>query len=107
MKMIAQSLKCITLCLLVTAMMGCAPTPTKKSTGEYIDDAAITAKVKSALIADPNVSGLAVNVDTFKGEVLLSGFVNSAAQAQKAGEIASKVSGVKSVKNNLVVKPGT
>jgi len=89
---------------LVTAFLGCASTPTKEGTGEYIDDSAITTKVKSAKLGDSDLKVFQINVETFKGEVQLSGFVDSAAAKQKAGEVARGVGGVKSVKNNLIVK---
>ena len=89
---------------LVTAFLGCASTPTKEGTGEYIDDSAITTKVKSAILGDSALKVFQINVETFKGEVQLSGFVDSAAAKQKAGEVARGVGGVKSVRNNLVVK---
>ena len=89
---------------LVTAFLGCASTPTKEGTGEYIDDSAITTKVKSAILGDSALKVFQINVETFKGEVQLSGFVDSAASAKKAGEVARGVGGVKSVKNNLIVK---
>jgi len=89
---------------LVTAFLGCASTPTKEGTGEYIDDSAITTKVKSAILGDSALKVFQINVETFKGEVQLSGFVDSAAAKQKAGEVARGVGGVKSVKNNLIVK---
>jgi len=89
---------------LVTAFLGCASTPTKEGTGEYIDDSAITTKVKSAILGDSALKVFQINVETFKGEVQLSGFVDSAAACKKAGEVARGVGGVKSVKNNLIVK---
>jgi len=70
----------------------------------YIDDSVITAKVKAALVKDPEVKSLEVSVTTDKGNVLLSGFVDSEKQVQRAREIAAAVEGVKSVKSNLVVK---
>ena len=93
--------------LLMTGLLslaGCAGEGTAKSTGEYIDDSAITAKVKSAMLADESVSGLKVNVETFKGTVQLSGFVDTEAEARRAVEIARGVKGVKSVKNDLVIR---
>ena len=89
---------------LVTAFLGCASTPTKEGTGEYIDDSAITTKVKSAILGDSALKVFQINVETFKGEVQLSGFVDSAEAKQKAEVVARGVSGVKSVKNNLIVK---
>ena len=89
---------------LVTAFLGCASTPTRESTGEYVDDSTITTKVKAAIFNDPALKVFQINVETFKGEVQLSGFVDSAQSVKKAGEVARGVGGVKSVKNNLVVK---
>jgi hyperosmotically inducible protein len=83
---------------------GCASTPTRDSTGQYVDDTVITTKVKSALLGDDAVKSLAVSVETVKGVVQLSGFVNTAEQRSAAGRDASAVSGVKSVKNDLLVK---
>lgn len=83
---------------------GCAGTPTKASTGEHIDDAVITTKVKAKLFNDNDVSGFDVQVETFKGQVQLSGFVDTPKQRQKAEQIAKAVPGVKSVTNNLLVK---
>jgi osmotically-inducible protein OsmY len=83
---------------------GCASTPTRESTGEYVDDSTITAKVKAALVKDPVVKALDVKVETFKGAVQLSGFVNSEAERTQAGNVAASVSGVTSVKNGIVVK---
>ena len=90
--------------VLVTAFLGCASTPTKEGTGEYVDDSAITTKVKAAIMAESSLKVFQINVETFKGEVQLSGFVDSAKTVQKAGEVARGVGGVKSVKNSLVVK---
>jgi osmotically-inducible protein OsmY len=90
--------------VLVTAFLGCASTPKKEGTGEYIDDSAITTKVKSAILGDSALKVFQINVETFKGEVQLSGFVDSAEMKTKAGEVARGVGGVKSVKNNIIVK---
>ncbi len=90
--------------VLVTAFLGCASTQKKEGTGEYIDDSAITTKVKSAILGDSALKVFQINVETFKGEVQLSGFVDSAEMKTKAGEVARGVGGVKSVKNNLIVK---
>src|SRR4051812_4285281 len=81
---------------------GCASTPTRESTGEYVDDSTITAKVKAALVKDPVVKALDVKVETFKGSVQLSGFVNSEAEKTQAGSVAAAVSGVTGVRNDLV-----
>jgi osmotically-inducible protein OsmY len=98
---ILSFLVCITL---VTAFLGCASTPTRESTGEYVDDSVITTKVKAAIFNDPSLKVFQINVETFKGEVQLSGSVDSAQMVKKAGEVARSVPGVKSVKNDLIVK---
>ncbi len=85
---------------------GCASTATRESTGEYIDDSVITTKVKAALLGDKQVSGMSVNVETFKGVVQLSGFVNTEMEKIQAERLASGVSGVQSVSNNIIVKSG-
>ena len=90
--------------MLIAVFLGCASTPTRESTGEYIDDSTITTKVKSAIFSDPSLKVFQINVETFKGEVQLSGSVDSAQHVKKAGEVARGVGGVKSVKNNLIVK---
>ncbi|MCX7092121.1 MAG: BON domain-containing protein [Methylococcaceae bacterium] len=92
--------------LALTLMMagGCASTPQTEGTGEYVDDSVVTTKVKAALVNDPNVSAAEVNVETFKGVVQLSGFVNSRADMNRAIELARNVPGVKSVKNDMRLK---
>ncbi|SRR5579875_2237341 len=77
---------------------------THKSLGQYIDDSGITTKVKAALVADPDVNGLDIKVNTYKGVVQLSGFVNSPQQASRAVQIAQDVNGVKKVEDKLTVK---
>ncbi len=83
---------------------GCASSATQASTGEYIDDTVITAKVKSALIANDDIKSLAISVETLKGVVQLSGFVNNADQKMMAAREAGSVQGVIEVRNNLIVK---
>ncbi len=83
---------------------GCAPTATRESPGEYAGDAAITAKVKTALIREPGVKAAAINVETFRGVVQLSGFVDTQDMADRAVAAASRVGGVKSVKNDMRLK---
>jgi osmotically-inducible protein OsmY len=89
---------------LLVSLVACAPTPTREGTGEYIDDSLITSKVKAAFAADPTVKATQVQVETFKGTVQLSGFVDSRESAEKAVEIARNVKGVKSVKNDTVIR---
>ncbi len=89
---------------LAALIAGCAGTKTRESTGEYVDNSVITAKVKAAILEDPMLKMFQINVETFKGEVQLSGFVDSAEAAARAEEITRKVKGVTSVKNSLIVK---
>lgn len=89
---------------LVSFSTGCAGTATRQSTGEYVDDAAITAKVKAALVQDELVKAMQVDVTTFKGNVQLSGFVDTAEQKARAAQVASTVEGVSDVTNNITVK---
>lgn len=86
---------------LLATLVGCASGPNSKSTGQVIDDAAITAKVKTALIRDDSVNANAVNVETYKGTVQLSGFVDDREDIDKAEELATNVSGVRDVRNDL------
>jgi osmotically-inducible protein OsmY len=88
----------------VTLLAGCASTPQQESTGQYIDDSAITTKVKAVIFNDPMLKVLQINVESFKGVVQLSGFVNTPQASAKAVEVARSVEGVKSVKNSLIVK---
>ncbi|MBL9208103.1 MAG: BON domain-containing protein [Opitutaceae bacterium] len=83
---------------------GCAATSTQASTGQYIDDSAITVKVKAAFVKDPLIKAFDVSVETFKGVVQLSGFVNTATEKEQAGKIAATINGVTEVKNNIAVK---
>jgi osmotically-inducible protein OsmY len=75
-----------------------------QTTGEYIDDSAITTKVKTRLFQDPATSGFAIQVTTYQGTVQLSGFVNNAREKERATELAQEIPGVKRVRNDLIVK---
>jgi osmotically-inducible protein OsmY len=76
-----------------------------KSIGETIDDATITARVKTILLNDPQVGGLRIDVDTSLGVVTMSGTVKSQAEEQRAIQLARSVTGVKDVKSTLQVNP--
>jgi osmotically-inducible protein OsmY len=89
---------------LMAAFLGCAATQTSESTGQYIDNSAITTKVKAAIFKDEMLKTFQISVESYKGEVQLSGFVNSPEAVTRAGKVARSVKGVVSVKNNLVVK---
>jgi osmotically-inducible protein OsmY len=90
--------------VVLVATIGCAGSSTNESAGEYIDDTVITAKVKTALVGDAEVKATEVNVETFKGVVQLSGFVESSAAMARATAIAGKIEGVKSVRNDMRIK---
>jgi osmotically-inducible protein OsmY len=101
---IAQRLATMLFAASLIAVAGCASTSTKEGTGEYIDDSVITTKVKAAIFNEPMLKSTEINVETFKGEVQLSGFVASPANGNKAVEVARGIKGVKSVKNDIRVK---
>jgi osmotically-inducible protein OsmY len=78
----------------------------KQTTGSYVDDATVTAKVKTAIATDVGVKAAAnVNVETHRGVVQLSGFADSDEQASRAAQAAQKVSGVRTVQNDIRIKP--
>ena len=89
---------------MVASAWGCGSTATTEGTGEYVDDSVVTAKVKAAIFNDPTLKVNEINVETFKGVVQLSGFVNSQADINKAVQVARGVAGVKSVKNDMRLK---
>ena len=92
------------LLMVIAIFVACGSTSKQTSPGEYVDDSVITTKVKSLLAADDFLKSFQVSVETYKGTVQLSGFVGSQKAVDKAGEIARSVKGVKSVKNDLIVK---
>ena len=95
---------CLVLLMLVATFAVCAPARAEESTGEYVDDSVITAKVKALLAEDDFLKSFQISVETNKGTVQLSGSVDSRDAVNKAGEITRSVEGVTSVKNNLIVK---
>jgi len=96
--------KFIVCLILFASFLGCASTTEQESTGQYIDNTVITSRVKAAIFDEPSLKTMQINVESYKGEVQLSGFVNSAASVQKASEIARRIEVVVAVKNDLVVK---
>ncbi len=85
-------------------LSGCNVLRGQSTPGEYVDDVAITTKVKAKLLDDDSVEGLDVNVDSTNGKVTLSGWADSEAEVRAAGQLAREVDGVKSVENKLQVK---
>jgi osmotically-inducible protein OsmY len=88
----------------LTALAGCASTQKHESTGQYIDDSAITTSVKAAIFNEPGLKSSEINVETFKGRVQLSGFVSSRANSDRATQVAQAVNGVTSVANDMRIK---
>lgn len=87
-------------------LSACAPTPTSRSTGQTLDDASITTRVKTAIAQKETLGqALSINVDTYRGVVSLSGFVDNKQQATDAAQVATHIAGVERVINNLQVKP--
>ena len=96
-----------TVLLLVALITPLLLTACGKTVGETIDDATISTRVKTALLNDPDIGGLRIDVDTFKGVVTLSGSVKTAAERDKAMTIARKIGGVTDVKSTLQIIPGS
>jgi osmotically-inducible protein OsmY len=90
--------------MLMVGFVACASSPKQESTGEFVDDSVITTKVKSLLAGDDFLKSFQISVETRKGVVQLSGFVDSQNAVNKAGQIAKGVGGVKAVRNDLIVK---
>jgi hyperosmotically inducible protein len=90
--------------LLLMSIAGCASTRTHESTGEYVDDSMLTLKVKTAILGDETLKSSEINVETFKGVVQLSGFVNSQSDINHAVAVAKGVNGVSGVKNDMHLK---
>jgi len=101
MNIMERILPILAMGLLLAALSGCAGTDTRSSTGEYVDDLAITTRVKTAIFNDPDLRSSEINVETFKNVVQLSGFVSSQAEINAAVELTRSVAGVKSVKNDM------
>jgi len=104
MKQLGKYLSAFFLAITLVTAVGCSSTPKQEGTGEYMDDTVITTKVKAAILNEPTLKVAEINVETFKGVVQLSGFVNSQGDIDKAVQVARGVSGVKSVKNDMRVK---
>lgn len=99
-----KKLSLLSLAALLAVAFGCSSTPNKEGTGEFVDDAAVTAKVKAEILQAPSLKSAEINVETFKGVVQLSGFVASQAEIATAAETARKVQGVSEVRNDVQIK---
>lgn len=82
----------------------CTATETRESAGEYVDSSLVSNKIRAAIIAEKGLSIFAIDVTTFRGQVQLSGFVDTATQKRLAETVTRKVPGVREIRNNLVVK---
>lgn len=109
--MMASKLKYVVGMIFISAFLGvatvgCAPSATTRTVGTTVDDASITAKVKTEIAKEQGLGeALGINVDTYRGVVSLNGFVDSQDQIDKAVSCARRIGGVAEVKNNLSVKP--
>jgi len=90
--------------LMATFLAACAGTSNQASTGEFIDDAILTTRIKTALVKDPMVSAIDVSVESFKGAVQLSGFVKTTGERDRAVKIANDVPGVTQVFNSIQIR---
>ena len=99
--------KQLAVCLLVltsAAFLGGCSKPETQNTKAYLSDSAVTARVKTAIFSEPSLSSFEIGVETYKGTVQLSGFVDSSEEVRRASEVARNVAGVQEVKNDLQVK---
>jgi osmotically-inducible protein OsmY len=111
--MVKQSAAALLVALMASATVGCSSNPdegpvesTAANAGRVVDDSVITAKVKSALVADDTTKAYQISVETFEGTVQLSGAVDGADARTRATQIAKGVEGVRDVKNNLELRSG-
>ena len=104
MTIISRKLASLAGIVLLATALGCASTSTSEGTGEYVDDSVVTTKVKAAIFNEPTLKSAEINVETFKGTVQLSGFVNSRGDVDKAVAVARNVAGVTAVKNDMRIK---
>lgn len=89
---------------LATSLAACSAIQGRETAGQYVDDTTITTKVKAAILNDQGLKGMQINVETMEGVVQLSGFVDTPQQAAQAAADARSVTGVKSVRNSIVVR---
>lgn len=94
-----------TIAVLMLLTEGCAVTRGQESVGAYVDDSAITTAVKSRFVENKDVDASAISVETLNGTVMLSGFAKNATEKTTAEGLTRKVNGVKSVKNEITVRP--
>ena len=102
---LARPLTVLAMAVFLGGAVGCAPTQERRATGEFVDDAALTARVKTALVKADGINANAINVNTYRGEVLLSGYVEDRQMIDRAASVARNVSGVRTLRNDLHVTP--
>ena len=102
--MIRTTLAAVAIASSLVMASGCAVTRDQQTTGAYIDDSVITATVKTRMLDNPDVAGTSITVETLNGTVMLSGFAKNTLERTTAERIARDVEGVKSVKNEVVVR---
>lgn len=93
--------------LFFALLSGCSWIEGRESGGEYMDDAAISTRIRGSILADPITKLTQIDVETMKGTVQLSGFVDSAAAKARAEELARNQTGVRALRNNIVIRPST
>lgn len=104
MNTFSKALSAVFLAFTLATVVGCASTSQQSGTGEYVDDTVITTRVKAAIFNEPTLKSAEINVETYKGVVQLSGFVNSQADINKAVSLTRSVPGVNGVKNDMRLK---
>jgi hyperosmotically inducible periplasmic protein len=102
---IHTTLNAVAMATVLLVASGCAVTRGQESVGAYIDDTAITSSVKSRFVGNTDVDASSISVETMKGTVILSGFAKNAKEKSTAESIAVQVNGVKSVRNDIIVRP--
>lgn len=102
--LLAGPLKSIAASFMLVILAACSTSPTDRRLGVVLGDTAISARVKAALAGDPDVKATDVQVETFRGTVQLSGFVDSPENVRRAVDVARRVDGVREVNNALIVK---
>jgi osmotically-inducible protein OsmY len=100
-----QGLSLFAIAVFLAGTAGCASTEEKRATGQVVDDAALTGRVKVALVKAEGLDATKINVNTYRGEVILSGFVESQQMIDRAGSLARGVDGVRTVRNDLHLTP--
>jgi hyperosmotically inducible periplasmic protein len=102
---LARPLTALAMAVFLAGAAGCASTDERRATGQIIDDASLTARVKTALVKADGINANAINVNTYRGEVILSGFVEDRQMIDRAASVARNIDGVRTVRNDLHVTP--